>query len=124
MQTDARATAQDSARALADISRAIALNPGFAAAYINRAIISYQRGNFNRAVIDATRAISLRPDLAEAWNNRALAWHRLGQYDKAKLDFDQTIRLNKNYGNALIVREMASVSPGTLLWDLYKIPPQ
>lgn len=103
--------AVDQARALDDYDRAVALDPAFAAAYVNRAVVWYELGQFGRAVEDCTVAIGIAPSLAEAWNNRSLAWYRLGDYAKAKADFDQTIRLEQFYGNAMIMRQVSDRAP-------------
>lgn len=99
----------DQHRAIADYSRALELRPDLAAAYVNRAIVWYEQGEFERAIVDCDKAIRLAPTLAEAWNNRSLAWYRSGHYEKAKADFDQTIKLEQFYGNAMIMRPVADI---------------
>ena len=42
--------------ALADFNRAIALNPTFVIAYINRGIVLYRMGKLDRALADVARA--------------------------------------------------------------------
>ena len=92
--------------AIGDFGEAIRLQPDHAAAFVNRGIAYYDKGQYDRAIQDYDQAIRLKPDLAEAFNNRSLAYYKKAQYERATQDFDQTIRLNKNYGNALINRAL------------------
>lgn len=105
----AQPASSDEARAFADYDRITALRPDFAAVYVNRAILWYERGDYPRAIADCDAAIRLQPKLAEAWNNRSLAWYRSGHYEQAKADFDQTIKLEQFYGNAMIMRPVPDI---------------
>ena len=95
--------------AIGDFGEAIRLKPDHAAAFVNRGIAYYDKGQYDRAIQDYDQAIRLQPDLAEAFNNRSLAYYKKGQYERATQDFDQTIRLQKNYGNALINRALGPI---------------
>ena len=94
------------ADAIRDYDQAIRVKSDYAAAFVNRGIAYYDKGQYDLAIEDYDEAIRLQPDLAEAYNNRALAYYKTNQYARALPDFDQTIRLNKNYGNALINRAL------------------
>ncbi len=109
---DARSGPSDEARDFADYDRVIALRPDFASAYVNRAILWYERGDYPRAIADCDAAIRLQPKLAEAWNNRSLGWYRSGRYERAKADFDQTIKLEQFYGNAMTMRQVPDIKFG------------
>jgi len=50
-------------RAMADFTKAIELNPGYAEAYYGRGMIYQQRGQEEKAEADATQAFKLNPDL-------------------------------------------------------------
>jgi tetratricopeptide (TPR) repeat protein len=100
--------------ALEAYSAALRLRPDFAEAYVNRAAVHFERGDYARAIADCDAAIRLDPQLAEAFNNRSLAYYRSNRYAEAKADFDRTIQLHQHYGNAMIVRTLpdVTVAPG------------
>ena len=58
--------------AIADYTKAIALNPDFAIAYDNRAFHYDSKGHYDEAIADYTKAIALKPDYA-----LRLCWARL-----------------------------------------------
>lgn len=109
-------TKPDDELAIESYTAAIRIKPGFAPAYVNRAAVHYERGDFAAAIADCDRAIRIDPALPEAFNNRSLAYHKSNRYAEAKADFDRTIRLEQFYGNAMIVRvlpdaEIVSAAP-------------
>jgi tetratricopeptide (TPR) repeat protein len=59
---------------LADYSEALRLDPGRAAAYINRGVAWAARGEYDRALADYSEALRLDPRYADAYNNRAWLW--------------------------------------------------
>ena len=56
--------------AIAEYSQAIALDPGFAEAYNNRAYTYMMKQSYRQALADLNQAIRLRPDYAHALMNR------------------------------------------------------
>ena len=60
LRGDALARNGDLGQAIADYTRAIQLNPKYAAAYDSRALVYTTQGDFTRAVADATKATELR----------------------------------------------------------------
>jgi tetratricopeptide (TPR) repeat protein len=99
----------DDELALENYTAAIRLKPDFAAAYVNRAAVHYERGEYAAAIADCDAAIRIDPRLAEAYNNRSLAYYKSDDYAKAKADFDQTIKLEQFYGNAMIMRTLPDI---------------
>ena len=71
---------QDRQNALADLDRAIKLQPNFVDAYNNRGIIKGAMGDTTGAIADYTRAIAIEPKYFEAYANRGFA--RLSSGDK------------------------------------------
>lgn len=69
----ARSTIGEHARAVADLGRALRLNPNLATAYFERALIHHARGAFDSAVADYDRALSIDPGLDSAVYRRGLA---------------------------------------------------
>jgi tetratricopeptide (TPR) repeat protein len=98
--------------ALESYSAAIRMRPDFAAAYVNRAAVHYESGDYAAAIADCDAALRIEPTLAEAFNNRSLAYYKSDRYAEAKADFDRTIRLHQFYGNAMIVRTLPDIDLG------------
>ena len=73
--------------AIADFTKAIELNPEFAAAYNNRGAAKRLKGDHDGALADFTRAIELDPNLASAYGNRANI--RKAKGDTAGADADR-----------------------------------
>jgi tetratricopeptide (TPR) repeat protein len=63
---------------LADLSRAMTLNPALAAAYLHRGIVYYTSGQWERAVADLSQALALQPD-----HHAAFLWRGLVRYAQA-----------------------------------------
>ena len=54
-------------KAIADFSEAIRTDPGFALAYLNRAGVRYEKGEFDKAIADLDAAIRRQPKDAHAY---------------------------------------------------------
>ena len=87
--------------ALADMDQAIALEPRFAGAYINRARIYARAGEQTSATADYMNAIELLTEAIKTWEGestaliqvylwRAFAYQKLGKIDKAQNDLNET----------------------------------
>jgi len=57
---------------IADYTKALSLDPGFAFAWYNRAIVLTRKGQFRKALDDFSKAILCLSDFAEAYYNRGL----------------------------------------------------
>jgi len=89
--------------AIADLDRAIELNPQDPIGYYYRAYyypIGNQPGKYEKAIIDYGRAIEIAPKFVGAYFNRARAKRALEQYTAAIEDYDAVIELYP-YANAL-----------------------
>jgi curved DNA-binding protein CbpA len=69
--------------ALADFDRAIALNPTFMIAYINRGIVLYRMGKLDRALADVARARQIH---RTGHGSSAAAFHRRRRRDLSLID--------------------------------------
>jgi tetratricopeptide (TPR) repeat protein len=84
-------------RALADFDAAIALQPEFAEALVNRAGALIRLGRFDAAMPDVDTAIRLRPDIAEAFAQRGSLYERRGEYESARADYEAAVKKNTRY---------------------------
>lgn len=86
--------------AIADFTRAIALDPNYASAYRGRGRALGRKGEFNGAIADFNEALRLNPGAAILYNDRGLTWRMKGDLDRAFADFDGAIRLDSNLAAA------------------------
>ena len=87
--------------AIDDYTKAIALRPGFADAYNNRAwTYHHLKGEDAKGPPDAERAVALQPKVAEALETRAEIHERLGQRAEAPADYRAARELNPNVQGA------------------------
>ena len=70
------------------IGKALALNPGDAAAHSNLGNVFLSLARFEDAVGSCERALALRPDFADAHANRGIALRALGRFEEALASFD------------------------------------
>ena len=80
--------------AIADFTKAIALNPNYALAYNNRGNAYGRKGDYDRAIADFGRAIKLNPKDADAYNNRGLAYDDKGNKEKAIADYRKVLEID------------------------------
>jgi tetratricopeptide (TPR) repeat protein len=83
-----------------------------AAAFVNRGLAYFAKGEDDHALADYDRAIQLKPDFDSAYVRRGLAYHDRGQYDRAIADFDQAIRLRPDNVDAYDGRASAAYQDG------------
>ena len=85
------------AQAVADFSRAVALDPDFVQALYDRAILYWREfSQAERADRDFTQVITLDPERSDAWFNRALARQNLSDVAGATADFQHYLRIGKD----------------------------
>lgn len=98
--------------ALADINRAIRLDPNLAPAYDARGRAF--RFNPDRAIVDFNEAIRLDPRLARAYADRGAAYRLSGDADRALTDLNEAIRLDPTNAYAYCVRGLVDRDKGEL----------
>jgi len=94
----------DYPKALADLDRAIVLQPDNIEAHINRARVHASRNDFATALKDVDRAIELDPKSFPAYFYRALIYKLTRQWDKAIADFEKVLEINP--GNAGAIEQL------------------
>lgn len=87
-------TQKDPAAELADYEEALKLNPENTSALNNRAVLSNNKGEYDRAIRDLDQAIKLKPDFAMAFRNRGDAYRGKGDTTHAVADYKQALALN------------------------------
>lgn len=96
---------QDTTAAVADINRAIEINPQAVNAYIMRADIAIHRDDdFESALADMDKAVKLQPRMPGLYINRAYLRYNLQDYFGAMADFDYAIELDPYNFRALFNR--------------------
>lgn len=98
----------DSAKARADLDKAIELAPRDPVNYNHRGYYRYALfGEHERAVADMDRAIKLDPNYGYAFSNRGWSRYKLGDTQKAVKDLKLAAR--KNPGNAYVYRSLGII---------------
>jgi tetratricopeptide (TPR) repeat protein len=91
--------------AIADLSRAIDLDPKSVPAVYRRGAFKLQKGDYDGAITDLSRAIELSPNTADYYSDRGLAKLRKRDNDGAVVDFTRAIELDPK--NAIAYRNRA-----------------
>ncbi len=100
----------DTVAAVADIDKAIGINPNAVNAYIMRADIAINRdSDFDAARADLDQAIRLQPRLAGLYVNRAYVRYKLQDFFGAMADFDYAIELDPLNDHALFNRALLNM---------------
>lgn len=79
--------------AIADLTKALQLNPECIEAYYNRGVAYNENGDFESAIADYTQAIRLDPEDSEAYFNRGIAYRQLENQVQADVDFHRATEL-------------------------------
>jgi len=83
--------------AIANLTRAVALEPGFASAHQLLGILYGEGGDAARAATAFARLVTLEPDNARAYNNLGNALRTLGRRDEARAAFERAVSLRPGY---------------------------
>ena len=86
--------------AIADYSKAIALDPNFGYAYNNRGFCKHQLKDYKGAIADYSIAIKFRPNTADAYNNRGSSKDEIKDYRGAIADYSKAIELKPDNADA------------------------
>ncbi|WP_413681141.1 tetratricopeptide repeat-containing serine protease family protein [Prochlorococcus sp. MIT 1342] len=93
--------------AIADLGKAIAINPQYSIAYNNRGIAKRKSKDYKGAIADYTKAIELDPQRAAAYNNRGIAKRKSKDYKGAIADYSKAIAINPKHAIAYNNRGVA-----------------
>jgi tetratricopeptide (TPR) repeat protein len=87
-------------QAIADLTRAIEMNPDYDKAYRQRGNVYFRQGEHDKAIADYNRAMRIAPKAARNYSNRALVYLELGKLDEALADFTEAIALDSKNAKA------------------------
>jgi Aspartyl protease/TPR repeat len=91
-------------KALADLSRAVRLDPENARAHAASGRIFRMQGRNQEAIAALTKAIELESAEAEAYFERATAHSAMANWPAALADFSETLRLDPTWRHAMVQR--------------------
>jgi serine/threonine protein kinase len=99
-------------KTIADLTRALQLDPKLATALNNRGVAYSNRGELGLAIADFNEALRLDPDFAQAYHNRGLAHASQGTYLQAISDFTEALSLGGGDAATYHFRGMAYGNQG------------
>jgi len=94
-------------RAIADLDKALHLNPKSPPALTERASIYQEQGDLDHAITDFSAAIKVKPKSAATFRGRAEAYRAKGQPDEALSDLDEALHLDPK--SALLYAERGAI---------------
>ncbi|GAA4418462.1 caspase family protein [Nibrella viscosa] len=100
-------------------SKAIQLNPQYAAAYYNRGLSKRKLNRHQEAITDCDEAIRLDPKYLNAYIVRGNSKQDLGRHQEAIADYDEAIRLDPTYARAYYNRGWAKDELGQYQQAIY-----
>ena len=110
----ARLKAGDNARALADLGRAVELDPRSAEAHAWRGTVRLMAADDAGGLADGEKAVALDARLAAAWSVRGAARCHRGDVAGGIADLTRAIELDPTFAEAWMDRGVASVEKGDL----------
>ena len=97
--------------AIADYTKAIALDPNFALAYTNRGLAYAKKGDVDRAIADYDKAIALDPNFVLAYFNRGVVYYEKGNKEQTIADFRKALEINPSDQDAKDNLKALGVTP-------------
>ena len=110
----AKSDAGDYQGAIADLNKAIDIDPQFAAAYDNRGVAKRKLKDYHGAIVDFGMAIQFNPQDAIAYYNRGNALSDLDDNQAAIADYNKAIEINPQYHYAYNNRGVSKQALGDL----------
>ena len=88
-------------------TKALEINPDWAAAYEKRGLLHYYQGNYDRVISDYHTYLDLAPAKAEAYRMLGMGYMKRGKYDSAIYHFSQAIKIDPKLMSAYAGRAEA-----------------
>ena len=92
---------------IADLGKAIVINPQHTISYINRGLAKRILKDYQGAIADYSKAIAINPQRAAPYNNRGIAKRKLKDYRGAIADYTKAIAINPQHAIAYNNRGVA-----------------
>lgn len=80
-------------KAIAEYTKALTLNPGYAEAYLRRGLAYHEKGDIDLSIADYTKAIEIKHTYFSAYYARGLAFIKIKKLNDAISDFTKTLEL-------------------------------
>lgn len=93
-------------KAIGDFTRAIRIEPKYAASYNSRGTVYLLKGELEDALDDFNQVIKRNPDYPKAYLNRANVYAKMGLQDAALADMGKALQLNTRYPEAYYSRAL------------------
>ncbi len=87
--------------AIVEFHKAVALDPGFAAARLNLAYVYDGKGQIEEAIAEYLKAVEIEPQNLFAYNNLGVLYSKKGLYDDAFRVFEKVLQIDPANANAL-----------------------
>lgn len=95
-RSSVRAKLGDKEGALADVNKALEIDPDYAESYLQRSYIRSEWEDREGALADVNKALEIAPNYADAYYSRGLLQYYRGDRAEAIADLGKAIRLNPN----------------------------
>jgi tetratricopeptide (TPR) repeat protein len=102
----------DHVRGLADLDKAVALDPSYSNAFYNRGLLHRDRGAFDNAINDFTSYITLNPDEWDGYYERGYVWQRKGDPDRALDDLEISGAFDPKAQVVMLIKGLALTDKG------------
>jgi tetratricopeptide (TPR) repeat protein len=99
-------------QAIADLTKAIEINPGYAEAYAERGMAYQRKADYPRAIADTTKTIELDPSLSLAYRVRGTVYLQQRDYARALADDSKAIELNPTSTTGYVARAFTYAAKG------------
>ncbi|HOW58831.1 MAG TPA: tetratricopeptide repeat protein [Candidatus Omnitrophota bacterium] len=86
------------AEAMVAINKALEINPNYALARYNHALVLQQQGDVDTAFKELNDLIKTAPNIPQPYNMRGKIYADRNQWDKAFADYQKSIQINNTYG--------------------------
>ena len=98
------------------LKKAISLNPKYANAYYNLAVLFISQGNFEKAELELKKAISLNPKYANAYYNLGFILKDQGRLQDAELFHQKTLEIDPHFTDAYLSLSTMQASDKEQKW--------
>ena len=100
----ARLALGDMTGGLADVNRALEIDPDYALAHNYKGVLFAMNGIEDQAILEFTRAVELAPGLTDAYANRGRIYLQMSDGESALADLDTALSLEPESAELLLTR--------------------